>query len=192
MADQAIVRVLAQQAPHVLLNTAARDALEPLARVLVHLAGADVKAAVREAHRAVSEEGQQGRVGFAFIGRVGRKGMRGRGKGGYCQLVQNLGFAAFRIQAHGPAARQKKKLAFLGQGHEFVGTRQAPLGTPATDHQQLRIVIDVAALVGHDQMRLKTRSGHKSSLPKPGLTYISGKARRGRAFPARPARTALL
>ncbi len=192
VADQTVFRELAQQAAHVLLNAAARNAAELLARVLVHLAGADVKASVSIAHRAVGEEGQQGRVRFALIGGVRRKGVRGRGKGGHGQLIQHLDCAAFRIQPHGPAARQKKELAFIRQGHQLIRPGQTPLAAPAADHQQIRIVIDVAALVGHDQMRFKTRGCHKSSLPKPRRTYISGKARRGRALPVWPTRTALL
>ena len=152
MAGKAVLGQGRQHVPRAALNARAGDMAELLPRIVVHLARADIEAAVREADSAVGKQGQQGGVVVLLIGRVRRKGVGGSGKGRHGNLVACHNIAALRIKAHGAPSGQEKQFAFLRQGHELVGAGQPPFPAAPTDHQQIGVVENVALGVGHDHM----------------------------------------
>ena len=167
-----------------------RNAPEHLARVLVHLFGAYVKAVADHAHRAVGEQGQGGGV---VVGRV--HGVTGQGvgrshKGRHGQFVQGHGFAAFGVKPHGAPARQQKQLAFRRQGHDFVGAGQSPFPAAPTEHEQIGVVENTAPGVGQQQTGAERGAGHEC--PAGGLyCAVSLKRLREAVAGATGARTAV-
>ena len=83
---------------------------------------------------------------------MGRKRVRGRGKGGHGDLLSGHDVPALRIKAHGAPSGQKEQFAFLRQGHELVRAGQTPFPAASADHQQIGIVKNIALGVGHDHM----------------------------------------
>ena len=170
VADEPVAGQLREQLARAVLDAFARDALKDLPAVLVDLPGADPEAALGKAHGPVREERQHGRAGPLVVGGQGREGVRRAGEHGHGQLVELLHLAGLRVKAQRAAPRQQEELAACGQGHQLVRAGQGELLAAAAEHEQVRVVVDVAGFIGKDEGRLDVfGGGHGGPYPAAGL-----------------------